>query len=224
MCALTQLFVPDNHRQGCPRSHLKPKWQNVYQSMLFCILSWAAKSVNAMTPDPVSGVWRQASYTPASPKGMGDTGFTLTSINPSVDKVSGTFWNNYYLNSFHIWYLPLWGESLELYSFSCSFLQFWPSDGQIFAWKFGFCDIFKKTISSIHWIPGIQPYWVNLLTSIHCHVQLRLCGCQIFSGKWVFWNFVAPWPSSGQNNAVIFLKTKFSSTYPTCVAPTMTAK
>ena len=29
--------------------------------MYFCILTWAAKSVNATTPDPVSGVWRQAS-------------------------------------------------------------------------------------------------------------------------------------------------------------------
>ena len=30
--------------------------------MHFCILTWAAKSVNATTPDPVSGVWRQANF------------------------------------------------------------------------------------------------------------------------------------------------------------------
>ena len=39
---------------------------------------------------------------------------------PSVDKVSRTFWKNCWLNSFHTWHLPLWGESLDLYSFACS--------------------------------------------------------------------------------------------------------
>ena len=34
--------------------------------------------------------------------------------------VSGTFWKNYWLNSFHTWHLPLWGESLDSYTFSCS--------------------------------------------------------------------------------------------------------
>ena len=29
-CALTQLFVPDNHRQGCPRRHLK--WNTCVRS------------------------------------------------------------------------------------------------------------------------------------------------------------------------------------------------
>ena len=36
------------------------------------------------------------------------------SIRPFVDKVS--FW----LNSFHTWHLPFWGESLDPYTFSCS--------------------------------------------------------------------------------------------------------
>ena len=31
--------------------------------MCFCILTWAAKFVNAMTPDPISGVWHQATPT-----------------------------------------------------------------------------------------------------------------------------------------------------------------
>ena len=42
------------------------------------------------------------------------------SVRPSVYKVSGTFWKNYWLNSFHTWHLPLWGESIDPYSFSCS--------------------------------------------------------------------------------------------------------
>ena len=35
--------------------------------MYFCILTWAAQSVNAMTPDPDSGVWRQATKVGSSP-------------------------------------------------------------------------------------------------------------------------------------------------------------
>ena len=34
--------------------------------------------------------------------------------------VSGTFWKNYQLNSFHTWHLSFWGESLDSYTFSCS--------------------------------------------------------------------------------------------------------
>ena len=34
--------------------------------------------------------------------------------------VSGTFWKTYWPNSFHTWHLPLWDESLDPYSFSCS--------------------------------------------------------------------------------------------------------
>ena len=30
------------------------------------------------------------------------------------------FENNYWPNSFHTWHLPLWGESLDPYTFSCS--------------------------------------------------------------------------------------------------------
>ena len=42
------------------------------------------------------------------------------SVRPTVDKVSGIFLNNYWLNSFHTWHLPLWGESFDPYTFSCS--------------------------------------------------------------------------------------------------------
>ena len=34
--------------------------------------------------------------------------------------VSRTFWKNSWLNSFHTWHLPLWGESFDPYTFSCS--------------------------------------------------------------------------------------------------------
>ena len=50
--------------------------------------------------------------------------------------------------------------------------------------------IILKTISSIHAKPGILLYAASPLTSIH------------------FWNFIVPWPSSVQNNAEIFLRTK----------------
>ena len=41
--------------------------------------------------------------------------------------VSGTFWKNYWLNSFHTWHLTLWGESLDSYKFCrlvANFLHF----------------------------------------------------------------------------------------------------
>ena len=82
-------------------------------------------------------------YTPAPPKvERGYTGFTLMSVRPSVrlsvrlsvrpsvGKVSATFRENYWLNSFHPWDLYLWGKSLDPYRFSCSCPHFWPSGGQ----------------------------------------------------------------------------------------------
>ena len=90
--------------------------------------------------------------------------------------VSGTFWKNYWLNSFHTWHLSLWGESLDPYTFSCSYPHFRPSGGQIFGRKWGFLNFFKKNIGSIHFIPGIYPYWVSLLTSIHFHVPSLIFG------------------------------------------------
>ena len=161
-------------------------------------------------------------YTPAPPKvEWGYTGFTLSvrpsvrpSIRPSGDKVSGTFWKNWWFNSFHTWHLPLWGESLVQPHFQ-------PSGGQIFGRKWGFRnflkkllaqfisylaftlmgwvswplyifvflasfpalwwpniwpkmgspELFEKTIGSIHFIPGIYPYGVSLLTPIHFRVS-----------------------------------------------------
>ena len=115
------------------------------------------------------------------------TGFTLTfvrpsvrpSVCPSVDLVSATFLQNYLLNSFHTWHLSLWGISLDPYRFSCSYLHFWPSGGQIFAkncQKSGFPQLFSKNISSIHFIPGIYPCGVSLWTPIDFRVHTLIFG------------------------------------------------
>ena len=61
--------------------------------------------------------------------------------------VSGTFWKNYWLNSFHTWYLPLWCESLDPYTFSCPQPYFRPSGGQIFGKKWGFRNFLKKLLA-----------------------------------------------------------------------------
>ena len=48
-----------------------------------------------------------------------------------------------------------------------SFLALWWPN----IWpKMGFPELFEKTISSIHFIPGIYPYGVSLLTPIHFRV------------------------------------------------------
>ena len=75
-----------------------------------------------------------AYYTPAPLKvEWGYTGFTPMSV-----------WKNYWLNSFHTWHLPLWGETLDTYTFSCSLPHFRPSDGQMFGRKWGFQNFLEK--------------------------------------------------------------------------------
>ena len=66
--------------------------------------------------------WLNNHYTPTTGKvKWGYTGFTPMSVRPSfrpsVNMVSGTFWKNYWLNSFHTRHLPLWGEYLDPYFF-----------------------------------------------------------------------------------------------------------
>ena len=87
----------------------------------------------------------------------------------SVDKVSGIFLKNYWLNSFHTKHLPLCGESIDLPSFSA---LWWPN-----IWpKMGFLELLEKTIGSIRFIPGVYPYWVSLLTPIHFLVPSLILG------------------------------------------------
>ena len=53
---------------------------------------------------------------------------------------------------------------LYIFVFLASFSALWLPN----IWpKMGFPDIFEKTIGSIHFIPGIYPYGVSLLTPIH---------------------------------------------------------
>ena len=66
------------------------------------------------------------------------------SVRPSVGKVSATFRENYWLNSFHPWDLYLWGKSLDPYRFSCSCPHFWPSGGQKLTENRGFCNFSRK--------------------------------------------------------------------------------
>ena len=46
--------------------------------------------------------------------------------------------------------------------------------------KMGFPELFEKTIGSIHFIPGIYPYGVSLLTPIHFRVPSLIFGQIIF--------------------------------------------
>ena len=66
------------------------------------------------------------------------------SVRPSVGKVSATFRENYWLNSFHPWDLYLWGKSLDPYQFSCSCPHFWPSGGQKLTENRGFRNFSRK--------------------------------------------------------------------------------
>ena len=79
---------------------------------------------------------------------------------------SGTFLKNYWRNLFHTWHLSLWGEFLNLYTFSCSSASFWPCSGQIFDRKWGFRQVKKKTIQFISYLAFILMGWVFWLLYI----------------------------------------------------------
>ena len=90
--------------------------------------------------------------------------------------VSGTFWKKYWPSSFHTWHLPLWGESLDPYTFFVFLALFsalwWPN-----IWpKMGFPELFEKNIGSINFIPGIYPYGVSLLNPIYFCVSSLISG------------------------------------------------
>ena len=73
--------------------------------------------------------------------------------------------------------------------------------------------LFFKAISSINFIPGIQPYGVSLFTCVHVHVPTISCIpvlAKYLPEKGGSRILLPLWPSSGQNNAVIFSETKFS--------------
>ena len=63
--------------------------------------------------------------------------------------------------------------SLYIFVFLASFLALWWPN----IWpKKGFLELFEKTIGSIHFIPGIYPYGVSLLTPIHFSVPSLIFG------------------------------------------------
>ena len=94
------------------------------------------------------------------------------SVRSSVDNsVFGTFWEKKLLAQF-ISYLAFtligWVSwLLYIFVFLASFLALWWPN----IWpKMGFLELVEKTIGSIHFIPGIYPYGVSLLTPIHFRV------------------------------------------------------
>ena len=99
------------------------------------------------------------------------------SVRPSVDKVSGTFWKKKLLAQF-ISYLVFtimgWVSwPLYIFVFLTSILALWWPN----IWpKMGFAELFGKTIGPIHFIPGIYPYEVSLLTPIRFRVPGLIFG------------------------------------------------
>ena len=121
-------------------------------------------------------LWQNCYYIPTPPKvEWGYTGFTPMSVRPSVrpsvcrqgfrnffvpslifgplvakylaeNGVSGTFWKNYWLNSFHTWHLSLWGESLDPYTFYAPSLIFGPLVAKYLA-KNGVSGTFKNLLA-----------------------------------------------------------------------------
>ena len=68
--------------------------------LAFPLMGWVLNLIHFHVPSPFSALWWPNLW----PK----MGF------PEL------FENNYWPNSFHTWHLPLWGESLDPYTFSCS--------------------------------------------------------------------------------------------------------
>ena len=102
--------------------------------------------------------------------------------------VSGTFWKNYWLNSFHTWHFYPYGVSLltlNIFVFPDSFSALW---WPIIWPKMGYPELFekKKTIISIHFIPGIYPYWMIPLTTIHFRVPSLIFGPLVAKYLWHF--------------------------------------
>ena len=76
--------------------------------------------------------------------------------------VYGTFWKNYWPNSFHTWHLPLLSDYLDPFSFSCSLPHFRPSGDQIFGQKWGFRNLLKKLLAQfISYLAFILMGWVS---------------------------------------------------------------
>ena len=127
----------------------------------------------------------------------GYTGFTPMSVRPSVrPSFSRQGFQNFFkkLLAQFISYLTFtlmgWVSwSLFIFVFLASFLALWWPN----IWpKIGFPELFEKIIGSIHFIPGIYPYGVSLLTLIHFRVPSLILSPLVakISRKWGFQNFL----------------------------------
>ena len=116
-------------------------------------------------------------YIPAAPKvewGKLDSPWCLSVCRQGLRnlKKKKKTQKNYWFNSFHTWNVPLWGGSLDPYSFypgsvsSINLALWWPT-----TWpRTGFLELFEKNIGSIHVIPDIYPCGASLMTPIHFRV------------------------------------------------------
>ena len=136
--------------------------------------------------------WFNCILYPRSTKGGREyTGFTLTSVCPSVDKVSATFCKkqqqktNYLLNAFHTWYMYLssWGNLWTPIHFHVPSINFGPLVAKYLAENEVSGEPFWNTVCPIRLIFGILPNLVESLDpySFSCSCrQFRLCGGHIF--------------------------------------------
>ena len=147
---------------------------------------------------------RSLYYTPAPPKvEWGHTGFTpmsgrpsvRSSVRPSVCRQGfpGTFKKKLLAQfiSYLAFILMGWVSwPLFIYVFLASFSALWWPN----IWpKMGFPELFEKTVGSIHFIPGIYPYGVSVLTPLHFRVPSLIFGplvAKYLAKKWGFRNFL----------------------------------
>ena len=67
--------------------------------------------------------------------------------------VSGTFWKNWLLNSFHTWRLPLWGEFLDSYTFLAA-------TKQLYKWYFpSVCPSVRLSVCPCVRL-SVWPFWL----------------------------------------------------------------
>ena len=99
------------------------------------------------------------------------------SVCPSVDKVSGTFWKNYWLNSFHTRHLSLWGESFGPYTFLAA-------TKQLYKWYFpSVCPSVRPSVRLSHlfdYVPLIVSSWnfqeLLLMTKVRSMQKVKVRG------------------------------------------------
>ena len=144
------------------------------------------------------------------------------SLCRSVEKVSGSFWN-YWLNSLdsiHTLHLSFMGRVSRPYSFSCSYPQFLPCDGHIFARKWGFvAGRNNYWLTSVDTLAFILMGWVSwplfifvFLPSIAALWWSNICRKMWFPG--IFCSITLQWAKWCRK----FAESKVFQKYPTTTA------